>query len=166
MLELWLPQLKMLRADLSAATPISVWVEGKDHHKAEIELRVANDVILVLLSLHACTGCCQVCHATYRVIPCYQGRVCGLGLVSCSTVPSEAACILVITLKQHRRFGHGMSEHVAWVPLTGLSAWAGKWMRLLYRVKYLLWATSSCVISKLYSWSLPSSSMQMTSSEK
>ena len=38
-------------------------------------------------------------------------------------------------------------------------------MRLLYRVKYLLWATSSCVISKLYSWSLPSSSMQMTLSE-
>ena len=64
MLELRLPQLKMLRADLSAAAPISVWVEGKDHHKAEVELRMANDVILVLLSLHACTGCvnCAMLH--------------------------------------------------------------------------------------------------------
>lgn len=103
----------MLSADLSAPAPVSVRVEGKDHHKAEVELRVPNDVVLVLLSLHACTGCCQVCRAQYRDIPCRQGTVCGLGLAGCSAAPSNAASDIVITLEQSRRLGHGMSEHVA-----------------------------------------------------
>jgi hypothetical protein len=48
-----LPEPEMMSADLSTSTPASVQVEGEDYHKAEVELRVPDDVILMLLSLHA-----------------------------------------------------------------------------------------------------------------